>query len=674
MARAFVIRPFGVKQDSAGNVIDFDRTQAELIDPALKAAGIAGGTTGEIIDSGNIRADMFALIVEADVVVCDMTVLNANVFYELGIRHALRKKWTILIKAQPSGDETPFDLLTDRYLVYPVEDPGAVKGELVATLNASLASERETDSPIFQMMPGLAEADASTTQIVPMDFREEVARAATAKRKGWLRLLSEEVRPRRFVWEGLKLVASAQWEVKDYVGARQSWEALRNVHRDDVHANLALANIYERLYREETDPEWIEKSDQAIERVLNGDTASRTQQAEALTLKGRNEKTRWRLSFETGQTTEERRRKALSRAPVLAYEAFEGALLQDLNHFYAGLNALQIATILLDLSADEEAWMDIFDTDEEAEATRAKLETHHASLREVVPLAVEGALARLSESDPERLWAKVSEADLLFLLNGDRKRRIVNAYRAAIPREKAFAWDAVRGQLGLFADIGFKEELAREVVQALDAHFEKEGDSPKPLHVVVFAGHRVDGPARESPRFPPSREEHARSLIREEMQKLVDEEHEVVALGSAAPGTDILAHEVCDELGIPSTICLPMPEKDTARLAFDGLDGWRNRFLELKAKHDVFTLSDQEGLPRWLEGSRLDPWERANRWVMKMAQTWGAAKVSLVALWDGKPAGDAAGGTAQVVKLAEDSGTVHVKKIDANQLLDSDSD
>ena len=92
MQRAFVIRPFGTKKDSAGNQINFERVHDELIAPALKDAGVAGGTTGEIIESGSIREDMFSLIIEADLVVCDITVHNANVFYELGIRHALRKK------------------------------------------------------------------------------------------------------------------------------------------------------------------------------------------------------------------------------------------------------------------------------------------------------------------------------------------------------------------------------------------------------------------------------------------------------------------------------------------------------------------------------------------------------------------------------------------------------
>src|SRR5260221_9532223 len=128
MQRAFVIRPFGKKRDSAGKQIDFERVHDELIAPAVRAAGLEGGTTGEIIEPGNIREDMFSLIIEADVVICDFTIHNANVFYELGIRHALRKKRTILIKGSPVKEGPPFDVLTDRYLSYAVNNPsGAAK-------------------------------------------------------------------------------------------------------------------------------------------------------------------------------------------------------------------------------------------------------------------------------------------------------------------------------------------------------------------------------------------------------------------------------------------------------------------------------------------------------------------------------------------------------------------
>ena len=109
--RAFIVRPFGVKKG-----IDFEAVERDLIAPALDALGISGRTTGEIVAPGNIREDMFHLLLTADLVVADMSIHNANVFYELGIRHALRDKRTFLIRAPV--DDTPFDLLTDRYLRY----------------------------------------------------------------------------------------------------------------------------------------------------------------------------------------------------------------------------------------------------------------------------------------------------------------------------------------------------------------------------------------------------------------------------------------------------------------------------------------------------------------------------------------------------------------------------
>ena len=172
--RAFVIRGFNTKKDSAGQPVDFEQVQNLLITPALERCGLAGGTTAEIVDPGNIRADMFALILEADVVICDITIHNANVFYELGIRHALRKKHTILLKGEPSADTTPFDLSTDRYLKYSVANPADALDALVETLQAALRTNRGTDSPIFLMLPKLAEADLTDMAVVPLDFIEEV--------------------------------------------------------------------------------------------------------------------------------------------------------------------------------------------------------------------------------------------------------------------------------------------------------------------------------------------------------------------------------------------------------------------------------------------------------------------------------------------------------------------
>ena len=351
MQQAFIIRAFNTKKDSAGREVDFERIHRELIAPAIEAAGLGGGTTGKIIDAGNIREDMFGLILEADLVVCDITVHNANVFYELGIRHALRKKGTVLIKGAPVADATPFDILTDRYLEYSVDEPGKKLDELVGVIRATLTSARETDSPIFKMLPTLPELDPAAVQVVPTDFTDEVARAKAAKAAGWLRLLASEVNGQRFQWPALRAIGKAQWQLADYVGARRTWLRVRDAVADDLDANFALANLLERQYRGEKRAELLEASNQAIAAVLANERSTAEQRAEALALHGRNLKTLWRLDFEALGSVADRREKATNRNLVRSYEIYRKAYLVDLNHFYSGLAALQMGVIAQELAA-----------------------------------------------------------------------------------------------------------------------------------------------------------------------------------------------------------------------------------------------------------------------------------------------------------------------------------
>jgi hypothetical protein len=102
VTRAFIVRPFGT-QDS----IDFDRVEKDLIAPELKVAGIEGRTTLEITWQGNIREDMFRLLVPSDLVIADVSIHNANVFYELGIRHGLRDRHTLPMRAKGTQDKYP---------------------------------------------------------------------------------------------------------------------------------------------------------------------------------------------------------------------------------------------------------------------------------------------------------------------------------------------------------------------------------------------------------------------------------------------------------------------------------------------------------------------------------------------------------------------------------------
>jgi hypothetical protein len=62
--------------------------------------------------AGNIRTYIFQELLIADLVVADLSIDNLNVWYELGLRHALRKRGVVQITCR--RDQTPFDVLTER--------------------------------------------------------------------------------------------------------------------------------------------------------------------------------------------------------------------------------------------------------------------------------------------------------------------------------------------------------------------------------------------------------------------------------------------------------------------------------------------------------------------------------------------------------------------------------
>ena len=99
---AFVVMPYGTKEE-----IDFNRVYGELIKPALEGAGFQVFRADEEMRAGDIRTDMFQELLLADLVVADLSIDNPNVWYELGVRHALRARGVIGIRCR--RDYMPFE-------------------------------------------------------------------------------------------------------------------------------------------------------------------------------------------------------------------------------------------------------------------------------------------------------------------------------------------------------------------------------------------------------------------------------------------------------------------------------------------------------------------------------------------------------------------------------------
>src|SRR5262249_56903779 len=114
--------------------------------------GVGGRTPIEIGEAGNMHLDMFQRLLTADLVVADLSIHNANVFYELGIRHALCDSHPFMLRCRE--DKFPFDLQTDRYFEYSKEAPGASLAALVEAIRRTMDSHK-TDSPVFLALPNL---------------------------------------------------------------------------------------------------------------------------------------------------------------------------------------------------------------------------------------------------------------------------------------------------------------------------------------------------------------------------------------------------------------------------------------------------------------------------------------------------------------------------------------
>ncbi|HEX3323893.1 MAG TPA: TRAFs-binding domain-containing protein [Solirubrobacterales bacterium] len=179
----FVVMPFGVKPDGRGGSVDFDAVFASLLAPAVREAGLEPLRADQELVGGLIHKPMFERLVLADYAIADLTTANPNVFYELGVRHAVRPYATVLVGADTGS--IPFDLAPDRILPYALDgqgrpdDPDRDRAVLVEALRA--AREAATDSPVFQLIDDLPppQIDRLKTDV----FREEAVYSAKAKQR-----------------------------------------------------------------------------------------------------------------------------------------------------------------------------------------------------------------------------------------------------------------------------------------------------------------------------------------------------------------------------------------------------------------------------------------------------------------------------------------------------------
>lgn len=653
MNKVFIVRPFGVKQE-----VDFEKVDKELIQPALKQVGIRGSTTASIVEQGNIREDMFAQLLLADLVIADLSIHNANVFYELGIRHALRDKKTYLIRC--SKDEIPFDLKTDRYLSYPAADPASALDALVNGLKATLLSDKQ-DSPVFYMLPKLEAQDPERFLAVPPDFGEEIKIAVAAGKIGKLALLATEATG--FAWEipAIRKLGEALYQLKDFEASAICWEKVRDQKTSDLDANDRLATIYQRLAEEElkVNPtggwEFLSKSDLAIERLLtNYEKLDANKRAEVYALKGRNAKTRWVDTWRHAADAELRSKALQSTWLIDAYKEYEKAFNEDLNHFYSGINALGLLTTIISLAENIPDLFSLeYDTEDETATALKNYKARQQKLCTLVQASIEAKRARTNDAVDH--WLNITEADLACLTS-TRPLRVAGLYQKIVQEVSVLNTDAAKRQLLLYEQLGVQSENVKAALQAFTMTAVSE--DKKKTHYLLFTGHMIDRNDRKEPRFPTQLEATARTAIKEAVQLQKDKYGETLkGISGGACGGDILFHEVCEELGIKTDLYLAVPREQFLVESVEFANAnWVDRFDELYQKLPRHVLSPIKELPKWLQGKHdYSIWERNNLWMLNSALICGGINMTIIALWDGQ-GGDGAGGTEHMVQEAKARG------------------
>lgn len=697
----------GTDKDSDWKVtIDFDALHECLIAPALARIPMVGQTTDAIMVAGNIREDMFHRLITADLVIADLTMHNANVFYELGIRQAFRDKHTFLIRSTLS--DYPFDLQTDRYFAYDLIDLLDGGDQSVAKLANALRStivSYKADSPVFKLVPKLEAEDRSRFITVPDEFREEVQRAHQLRLPEHLRMLAVECADSLWEIEGLRMVGRAQFESNFIDDAKVTWEQIANRYPDDIEANTTLSTVYQRRND-------VPRSEQALARVSRMGSLTANRQSQLRALNGRNLKAAWSKQWEHIDDDEARQSAAL-KSPLLqrAYDAFEEAFKADLNNAYAGLNALTLLVIQTELAQKlPDVWSRIQRRSADGDAERQRRTERIAQLIAALELAVESERDRLRREGTVDPWFSLLNASVASIVS-DQPEFVAQLYEdarhfAPVDSERSMCraltvyqqlqiegCDA-RNPVGGVGAIGKNVDRALKVLACSD---DEGAICNEPQRILMFTGLRLNeasNPNNKRVGFPSECVDEAKKLIRKAIEDElagaqssgVKKDAIVFGMAAAAHGGDLLFHEACHELHLPTRLCLALPRAEyvgrfVAPAGTDWIEKFSAVYRRVNEKRNenrgkkceggqtwaINCFTDSNELPRWSQDRlNYNVGRRNNLWMLQHAivsanELGENTEITLIAFYDGKSDGGF-GGIAHLIEQAKMAG-IKVKPV-----------
>jgi tetratricopeptide (TPR) repeat protein len=590
--RAFVIMPFHTREvgapGTATKTVDFDAVYEHLLKPALKLAGCEAFRGDYESSAGDIRTDMFFELVTADVVIADVSSLNANVFYELGVRDGVCPRGVFLVRGNWTGAQ-PFDIAPDRAITYDgrfyetgqlkVPPPPEEVEKLAHRLKAAIQMDQQAvGSPVYSHLPGLRAPDCSEIQTsrarhfarLRDDWLDRVRVAQSHNRPGHILTLADDAPTRMHRSQILLEAATALIGLCRYRAAEPVLREVLSINPDNKDARLHLATVLEQLDRT------VEAEDELRSMLhMNEDDGPANRHL------GHVYRYLWRLTWQKHKNDLKAAVETARNNSALAASAFSSfcrAHELDLGSYFSGFNAVLLDAIVKHLFSgappDEFRHRPIVDliavVRHNAECTRRR------------------ALA-LGQHD-EHFWSTTTLSGLALLCG--EKQRALQLLRDACtyPQTTPFQREHLKFRLELLQELGFEPKFAVDAIGIVREGLHRPAGYKK---VVLFV---IPTQLQRGQELDLAAHDHA--LLSEITRQLEDwgiDKHALMICGGLQPAQ--LVAKTCNERGATMRLLLSRP---SALPDFDAEVWW----------HD-----DELGAP--LDQSSLNA--RHNRWLLNTA-------------------------------------------------------
>ena len=349
----FVLMPFGPKKDpSGGPKIDFDPIYENAIRPAIELAGMVPIRADGEQTGGIIHKAMYERLMLCDFAVADLTTANANVFYELGVRHAVRPATTLPIFAQ--NQQIPFDVNFLRALPYGLgknnrfgkRQADVLVRDLTSRLKALRKLAKESlavDSPIFQLVSDYKAPE--TAHIRTEVFRErsvfseqikkDLSQARTGQNSASIKKIERALGELGGVEAGVLVDLFLSYRA---VGEYKRMADLYNRFPMPLQRSIPMREQFGFALNR------LGKRDEALN-VLNEVVHEQGPSSETCGLIGRIYKDRWEEETKKGNT--DRAQGFLD----MAIDSYKRGFESDWRDVYPGINAVTLLEIKGDVSA-----------------------------------------------------------------------------------------------------------------------------------------------------------------------------------------------------------------------------------------------------------------------------------------------------------------------------------